>query len=156
MNSSHTFQNIWWLTVGLHNKYTLTMDHVRQNKIQGRNMVFFKAHAYSISFCLTQSIDCCHFRRFCTPTQWIQILSEKATILNFMVHRLLSFSQLLDDNNINIMGSIYFWRTILTTGKAISVVKLRIYFVVIHEIWKNTVCCCFINCCEWHQINIWF
>ena len=29
------------------------MDHVRQNEIQGRNMVFFKAHAYSISFCLT-------------------------------------------------------------------------------------------------------
>ena len=33
------------------------MDHVRQNKIQGRNMVFFKAHAYSISFCLTYIIS---------------------------------------------------------------------------------------------------
>ena len=29
------------------------MDHVRQNEIQGRNMVSFKAHAYIISFCLT-------------------------------------------------------------------------------------------------------
>ena len=32
------------------------MDHVRQNEIQGRNMVFFKEHAYSISFCLTWSM----------------------------------------------------------------------------------------------------
>ena len=30
--------------------------HVRQNEIQGCNMVFFKAHAYSISFCLTWSM----------------------------------------------------------------------------------------------------
>ena len=28
------------------------MDHVRQNEIQGRNMVFFKAHAYSMYFIL--------------------------------------------------------------------------------------------------------
>ena len=33
--------------------FFFSMDHVRQNEIQGRNMVFFEAHAYSISFCLT-------------------------------------------------------------------------------------------------------
>ena len=32
------------------------MDYVRLNEIQGRNMVLFKAHAYSISFCQTWSI----------------------------------------------------------------------------------------------------
>ena len=30
--------------------------YVRQNEIQGSNMVFFNAHAYSILFCLTWSI----------------------------------------------------------------------------------------------------
>ena len=34
----------------------MLLDYVRQNEIQGRNMVFFKAHAYSILFCLTWSI----------------------------------------------------------------------------------------------------
>ena len=33
------------------------MDYVRQNETQGSNMVFFKAHAYGISFCLTWSMD---------------------------------------------------------------------------------------------------
>ena len=31
------------------------MDYVKQNYIQGRYMVFFKAHAYSILLCLTYS-----------------------------------------------------------------------------------------------------
>jgi hypothetical protein len=31
----------------------LSMDYVRQNEIQGRNMFFFKANAYGISFYLT-------------------------------------------------------------------------------------------------------
>ena len=33
------------------------MDYVSQKEIQGCNMVFFKAHAYGISFCLTWSMD---------------------------------------------------------------------------------------------------
>ena len=32
-------------------------DYVRQNETQGRNVVFFKAHVYCISFCLTWSMD---------------------------------------------------------------------------------------------------
>ena len=41
---------------GLGKNISYPMNCVRQNEIQGRNMVFSKAHAYSISFCLTWSI----------------------------------------------------------------------------------------------------
>ena len=43
------------------------MDYGRQNKIQGRNMVFFKAFAYSISFYPSKPYSIKHLEFFDTP-----------------------------------------------------------------------------------------
>ena len=48
--------NQFFLTQLYFSKSHSLMDYVRQNAIQVRNMVFFKAHACGISFCLTWSI----------------------------------------------------------------------------------------------------
>ena len=77
------FFTLWWrhLSEAVHNGnnaflklHYRYMDYVRQNEIQGCNMVFFKAHAYGISFCLTWSIDLTHstwqIQLWCPRSKW--------------------------------------------------------------------------------------
>ena len=69
------------------------LAYVRQNKIQGRNMVFFKVHAYSISFCLTWSMIIVWGQYLIWKVNWVLNLKlfciQMVSLSVFSVKRLL-------------------------------------------------------------------